>query len=152
MTFAPEWWHWLVLGIVLLLLELAIPAFFIIWFGLGGVLVGLLLLVAPSISLTAQVLVWTVASVAMTVLWFRVFRTDQYKTQVGQTAGAALGEVGLLITAVAPYQPGQLRFQKPILGAEQWECRADESIAAGERVRVVSVSGSYVNVEPASRS
>ena len=147
MTFAPEWWHWLVLGIVLMLLELAIPAFFIIWFGLGGVLVGLLLLVAPSLSLTAQVIVWTVASVAMTVLWFRVFRTDQQKTRIGQTAGAAIGEVGLLITAVGPYQPGQLRFQKPVLGAEQWECRSDDAIAAGERVRVVSVAGSYVNIE-----
>ncbi len=147
MTFAPQWWHWLVLGIVLMLLELAIPAFFIIWFGLAAMLVGLVLLVAPSLSLTAQVIVWTAASVAMTMLWFRVFRTDQHKTRVGQTAGVAIGEVGLLTTAVGPYQPGRLRFQKPVLGAEQWECRSDDVIVAGERVRVVSVAGSYVNVE-----
>ncbi|TVO53446.1 MAG: NfeD family protein [Denitromonas halophila] len=146
MEFVPTWWHWLVVGIVLMLAELAIPAFFVIWFGLGAVLVGLLLLVAPALSLTVQLLLWTVASVGLTVLWFRVFRTDQHKTRIGQAGGTVIGEVGLLTTPVAPFQPGQVRFQKPVLGAEQWECRAEDTIASGERVRVLSVEGSYVNV------
>ena len=38
----PEWWHWIVGGIVLVLAELAIPSFFIVWFGLGALLTGLL--------------------------------------------------------------------------------------------------------------
>ncbi|MEZ5611597.1 MAG: NfeD family protein [Rhodocyclaceae bacterium] len=129
-----------------MLAELAIPAFFVIWFGLGAVLVGLLLLVAPALSLTTQVVMWTLASVALTVAWFRIFRTDQHKTRFGQAGSGAVGEIGLLTSAVAPYQPGQVRFQKPVLGAEQWECRADDAIAAGERVRVVSVEGNYVMV------
>ena len=99
-------------------------------------------------SLTAQVVLWTAASVAMTVLWFRVFRNDTHSTRSGQT-GSAVGEIGLLATAVAPYQPGQVRFQKPLLGAETWECRADEPIAAGERVRVLTVEGNYVLVQKA---
>ncbi len=142
------WWHWVVVGIVLMLLELAVPAFFIIWFGIGAILVGLAMIVAPALSLTAQVVLWTAASVAMTVLWFRVFRTDRHTTRSGQTA-SVVGEMGLLATAVAPFQPGQVRFQKPVLGAEQWECRADEEIAAGERVRVVSVEGNFVQVKKA---
>ena len=47
-----EWWHWVVGGIVLILAELAIPSFFIVWFGLGALLVGLLAL-AFDLSLTA---------------------------------------------------------------------------------------------------
>ena len=39
-----EWWHWIVLGIALVIAELAVPAFFVIWFGLGALLVGLALL------------------------------------------------------------------------------------------------------------
>ncbi len=146
MEFVPAWWHWLVVGIILMLAELAIPAFFVIWFGLGALLVGLVLLLAPALSLTAQLLLWTLASVALTVSWFRVFRSDQHKTRVGQANGAVIGEIGLLTTAVAPFQPGQVRFQKPVLGAETWECRAEDVIASGERVRVLSVEGSYVNV------
>ena len=146
MEFSPAWWHWLVTGIALMLLELAIPAFFVIWFGLAALLVGFALLIAPGLSFTTQIVLWTIASIGLTVLWFRVFRVDQHKTRIGQTSGAAIGEIGLLTTAVEPYQPGRVRFQKPVLGAEQWECRADDTIAAGERVRVLSVEGSYVKV------
>ena len=56
-----EWWHWVVGGIVLILAELAIPSFFIVWFGLGALLVGLLAL-AFDLSLTAQLATWTLAS------------------------------------------------------------------------------------------
>ncbi|GAB3386026.1 hypothetical protein GCM10027514_26540 [Azotobacter armeniacus] len=63
-----EWWHWVVGGVVLILLELAIPAFFVIWFGLWA------LLLAGALSLTAQLLVWIPSSLAMTALCFGVFR------------------------------------------------------------------------------
>jgi hypothetical protein len=39
-------------GVALVVAELAVPAFFIIWFGLGALLVGLLLLVAPAMGMT----------------------------------------------------------------------------------------------------
>ena len=37
------WWHWVVLGIVLVLLELAVPTFFLVWFGVGAIVVGIAL-------------------------------------------------------------------------------------------------------------
>ena len=52
----PEWWHWAVLGIGLVIAELAVPAFFIVWFGLGALLVSVVVLVVPSLGLTAQLL------------------------------------------------------------------------------------------------
>ena len=58
----PEWWHWIVGGIVLVLAELVIPSFFIVWFGLGALLVGLLLLAVPDLSLPTQIVAWTAAS------------------------------------------------------------------------------------------
>jgi membrane protein implicated in regulation of membrane protease activity len=73
-TLTMEWWYWVVAGIILTLMELVVPSFFILWFGLGAVLVGLLLLVAPEFPLTGQILLWTIASVTMTVLWFRFFQ------------------------------------------------------------------------------
>ena len=90
------WWHWMILGLALGLLELAVPAFFVIWFGLGALLVGTAMLVVPGMTFTVQILFWTAASVAMTVLWFRVFRDDGGKTRAGQ-ANEVLGEVGVLV-------------------------------------------------------
>ena len=144
-----EWWHWEIAGIALVLLELAVPAFFVIWFGFGAMLVGLVLLLAPGLALSAQIGVWVLASVAMTVLWFRVFKRSQHKTLVGTAAGEVIGEIGLLVSAVAPFERGKVRFQRPVLGAEEWVCMAESAIAAGERVRVVSVEGSYVKVAKA---
>lgn len=144
-----EWWHWEVAGLALVLLELAIPAFFVIWFGFGAMLVGLALLVSPGLGLPAQIGLWVAASVAMAVLWFRVFRRSDHKTLVGTAAGEVIGEVGLLVGAVAPFQRGRVRFQRPILGAEEWACMADGEIAAGERVKVLSVEGSFVKVTKA---
>ena len=141
-----EWWHWVVLGIVLVLAELAVPAFFIIWFGLGALLVGLLLLVAPAMGMTLQLALWCVASLAMVALWFRVFKRGEHKTRIGQSDGDTIGEIGLMAKAAAPFERGRVRFQKPLLGSEEWECVVDEAIAAGERVRVVAVEGSFLKV------
>lgn len=144
-----EWWYWVVGGVLLILLELAIPAFFVLWFGLGALLVGLLMLLAGALALTTQLLVWGLASLAMMALWFQVFRRDRHKTLIGTADGTVLGEVGLLVGAVEPFQRGKVRFQRPILGADEWVCVAETAIAAGERVRVVSVEGSFIKVAKA---
>jgi membrane protein implicated in regulation of membrane protease activity len=143
------WWHWMVLGLGLGLLELVVPAFFVIWFGLGALLVGVAMLIIPGMAFSAQILLWTAASVAMTVLWFKVLRKDGEKTRSGQ-ADAALGEIGVLVRAVEPLgvesARGEVRFQKPIMGSDVWPCLADEAIAAGERVKVLAVVGQILKV------
>ena len=141
----PEWWYWIVGGIVLVLAELVIPSFFIVWFGLGALLTGLLTL-AFGLAVTAQLATWTLASLAMAGLWFRVFKQSFVKTRVGTADGEVIGEIGLLVSAVAPFERGKVRFQRPVLGSEEWVCLADAAIAAGERVKVVAVEGSFLKV------
>lgn len=141
----PEWWHWVVAGVALILAELAVPAFVLIWFGLGALVVALLAFVAD-VGLTAQLFVWLVVSVVLVFLWFKVFKPGSHKTRIGTSDADVLGEIGLLTHDVAPFQKGQVRFQKPVLGADSWECIADEAIKAGERVKVVSVEGSFLKV------
>ncbi|MBS1190594.1 MAG: hypothetical protein H6R10_2386 [Rhodocyclaceae bacterium] len=141
-----EWWQWVVGGIVLVIAELAVPAFFIIWFGLGALLVGVVMFLAPALTTTAQLSLWMVASVAMVILWFRIFKASYYKTRIGSAGGEAIGEIGLLVGAIAPFERGRVRFQRPVLGAEEWECLAETAIAAGERVKVVAIEGSFLKV------
>lgn len=139
------WWHWMVFGLALGLAELAVPSFFLIWFALGALLVGAALLVAPELSLAAQILLWTLASAAMTILWFKVLRDKSNLMRSGQ-ADDVLGEIGVLVRAVQPFEKGEVRFQKPVMGSEVWPCLADEAIAAGERVRVLAVDGQLLKV------
>lgn len=140
-----QWWYWAVGGMALVLLELLLTSFFVIWFGLGALGVALLVWLAPALSLGTQVLAWALASVVLTLLWFNVFKAS---AQGGPqwSAEDALGEVGLVTLAVTPFQRGRVRFQKPLMGAEEWPCVADASIAAGERVQVLAVEGNLVRV------
>ncbi|MDR3352436.1 MAG: NfeD family protein [Zoogloeaceae bacterium] len=142
----PEWWHWVVLGLCLSIAELAVPAFFIVWFGLGAVFVGLFLLLAPGLSLAAQLLVWAGASGAFVAVWFRYLR-PRTRTSVGTSADSVAGEIGILVSELPLHARGRVRFQKPILGADQWECYAEQHLMAGERVRVVAVEGNFIKVE-----
>lgn len=141
-----EWWHWMVLGVVLVLLELAVPAFFVIWFGLGALIVGAALAVAPGIPLPGQIALWIVASLAFVVLWFKVFKAQVHRTRVGLSEGQFSGEVGLATRPIMPFQKGQVRFQKPILGSDVWEAIASEDIAVGERIKVLDVEGNILRV------
>jgi membrane protein implicated in regulation of membrane protease activity len=141
-----EWWHWIVLGLGLAIAELAIPSFFIIWFGIGALCVGLLLLIMPDLTLATQLLVWAIASCIFVVLWFRYLR-PRTRTTVGTSAANVTGEVGILVNELPLQTRGLVRFQKPILGADTWECYAEQHLQAGDRVRVVAVEGNFIKVE-----
>src|SRR5262245_58132291 len=124
--------------------ELAVPAFFLIWFGAAAVVVGVVAAIFPAFPLAWQVVAWTAISIAFIWLWFKVFKVGDHRTRVGMSTGALVGEVGLVIRDMRPFAKGQVRFQKPILGAEVWEALADEEIKTGERVRVLGVEGNIL--------
>lgn len=140
------WWLWAIGGIALILAELAVPAFVLIWFGLGALVVALVELVGPGFSLTTQFATWLVVSLALVFLWFKIFKPGFFKTRVGLSDTAAIGEVGILTKEVAPFQKGEVRFQKPTLGSDVWACISDEPLSGGTRVRVLSVEGSLLKV------
>ena len=70
MPFVIVYWHWLVLGMILIIAEIFVPSFTILWFGLGAIVVALILLVFPNMSLAWQLAVWAVSSSVLTFLWF----------------------------------------------------------------------------------
>lgn len=139
------WWHWAVAGIVLIVAELVVPSFVLIWFGVGALVVALVVALAAP-GLTAQLAIWLVVSLALVAGWFKVFKPNMHKTRIGMADANVTGEIGVLVRDVAPYEKGQVRFQKPILGADVWDCIADEAIKNGERVRVLDVEGSFLKI------
>ena len=141
-----EWWQWAVAGIVLVLAELAVPAFVLIWFGLGALIVALIVAILPLMGNTTQLSVWLVVSVSLVGFWFKIFKPNIHKTHVGMSDYNLVGEIGLLTREVAPFQNGEVRFQKPMLGSDVWPCMADETILAGARVKVLAIEGSFLKV------
>ena len=143
------WWHWLVLGLILVGLELVVPSFTIIWFWLGAVLVGIILALVPGFSVGGQILTWAVASALLTVAWFRFFN-PRTRSFAGSKC-VVIGEIGLVIRAAAPGATGTVKFQLPLLGGDEWPCIADEALDVGDRVRVVDMEGQVMKVEKTER-
>lgn len=134
------WWHWIVLGVVLVLMELVVPSFTIFWFGLGALVTGLLLAILPDISLKWQILVFSASSIGFTFYWFRFFGPRRKIKTLLMDEQAAIGQTGIAATrAMVPGEIGRVVFSVPVLGEESWMYLADEPIETGNRLRVVAI-------------
>lgn len=139
-----EYWMWVAAAIVLALLEIVMPAFFALLFGISALVVGLITWFYPDISLQAQLIIWAVLGAVITVLWFKVFRPTSKPVVRDE---AVVGQIGMVVTDIAPTRPGKVRFTIPVLGEPEWEASAATAIATGERVSVVGVKKNILVVE-----
>lgn len=146
--FEVEYWHWIVLGMLMILAELAIPSFTIFWFGLGGFVVATLLGVGVDLSIAAQLTIWAISSALFTLLWFKLFKPFMAdKTKAGIAKEAIFGESGLVIKAPSDGQRGTVRFTTPLLGAEEWPIICEQPLNVGDRVYIKELSGNTLIVE-----
>ncbi|MGB1868763.1 MAG: NfeD family protein [Porticoccaceae bacterium] len=140
------YWHWLVLGVVLVVAEIFIPSFTILWFGLGALVVGVAALLFD-IPLSMQVLIWTLFSVLFTVLWFKWVKPMMVDSSNSQAAReSAIGESGQVIKLPAGDTRGRLRFSTPILGKDEWEFSCETEVALGDRLHIQEISGNVLVV------
>jgi len=132
------WWLWIVLGLVLIALELATPGgFFVIFFGVGALAVGGLVLLDVVRAIWAQWLLFPLIALVS----LRLFRQPLLGyMRVGQDhdVDSLVGEVAVAVGDIRPGQHG-----KAELRGSSWSARnVDTStLAAGQRCRVVAVQG-----------
>lgn len=138
------WWHWVVLALVLIGIEMMTPTFFLMWMGLGALLTALAAgLFNPGFAV--QLTLWAVASGVMTAVWLQFFRNPD-RTHAGQAKEGVLGITGLVTRAVPEMGEGEILFQRPVLGADRWPAVADAPIAAGEKAKIVDVQGQTLKI------
>ena len=149
MEFAFEPWHWFVLGVVLMLSELVLPAFAALWFGIAAIMVGILFWLFPMMGFTTQIVTWIILSILCTLLWFKFIKplsTD--KTKAGLSREATIGQVGMVIKIHLEHDLTTVRFPMPVLGSDEWNCRSLEPVRVGDRVRVIDILGNELVVKP----
>ena len=147
MKFGILYWHWLVLGMVLIIAEIFVPSFTIFWFGLGAVFVAVIMLVFPEIRFSWQLFIWAIASSGFTFLWFRFIRPmARDKTMAGISREAAIGQTGQVIRIPQDETRGRVRFTTPLLGSEEWPFICDITVSLGDRVCITDISGNTLVV------
>lgn len=139
LKFSPLFW--IVIGLVITALEMVVPGFVIIWFGVAGLVTGILAFFIR--SPLAQVLIFCGLSAILVTTSQLIARriTKPEPEPVG--ANRLIGIEGLVIRPIEPPNIGRVK----VLG-EEWRAEAQTSLAAGDRVRVEKVDGTRLVVTP----
>ena len=140
-----EFWHWWVLGVVLLILEVFAPGAFFLWLAIAAGVLGLLVMAMPSMAWDMQLLVFAVLSVAAVVLGRLWLRRHPIVTDRPTLNRRGDQYVGRVFTLDEPVING---FGKIRVDDTTWKIRGDDC-AAGTRVRVVGVDGTTLVVDTA---
>lgn len=145
-----EPWHWLVLGMVLVILEMFITTFASLGFGLAAIIVAGLAWLLP-LPFFAQVVIWLVLSSIFVLAWFKYIKPlSVTRTKAGLGGAVIIGETGMIIVKPTPDRAGTVRFSVPIVGAAEWMCRTSgEEVEIGDRVVVTDIVGNELIVSSA---
>lgn len=138
------WLTWAIVGLALIGFEMVTPSFFIIWFGVGA-------LAAAGVArlgfnLVVQLLVFLVCTVVL-LAYTRRFADKLQGGHVTKTGySAVIGKVAIVTKRISA-QTGTGLVK--VLG-EEWSALAetDRSIAPGEKVEVMAVTGVRLIVRP----
>jgi len=138
-------WHWWAVAAVLLVCEMALPGVIFLFLAIGAALVGFVLLVAPGTGLEIQLIIFAVTSV-VAALGLRPLLAARLQTKAHATLNArAAALIGQVVTLDEPIVNGRGRAR---VGDGSWSVRGPDMVAGAE-VRIVSVNGSELTVEPA---
>ena len=141
------YWHWIVFGLLLIGLEIVLPTFMTLWFGLGAIFIGVVFFLFPDLPLAWQLLIWLLDSSLLVYVWFRFIQPQMKdKTKAGMGRESLIGETGIVIRVPQDGRRGMLRFPTPIMGDDEWEIICETCLAEGDRVIVIELSGNALVV------
>lgn len=140
------WWHWLVLGLLLVVAEMASAGgFYIIFFGVGAMVVGVISFVGLAGPAWFQLLMFAGVSVGGLLVFrsrlLRWLQGDPNRPQVD----SLVGEIGHASDDLPPGEVGRVELRGSI-----WSARNASTVLLprGVRCRVVRVEGLMLFVEP----
>jgi membrane protein implicated in regulation of membrane protease activity len=140
-----EWWIWLALGLVLMVIELATPSgFFVMFFGLGALTVGVLTRLGIAGPAWMEWLLFTVFSIVY-VLLFRDRLQQRVQRPDTDNIDTLIGELAMPRERIPPAGVGRVELRGTI-----WNARNDSTVPLepGRRSRVTRVDGLLVFVQP----
>ena len=138
------WWHWVVFGLALLVVELITGTFFVLTFAVAAVLVGIVSFLMP-ISFNSELLLWIVLSIIGMIIWFKWLR-DKKNPKSGQS-NYRFDTNGVVVKEILPKRRGEVVFDIPVLGNTTWVATSDEELSEGSRVEIVEVNGQLIKVK-----
>ena len=141
-----DFWHWWIIGIILIILELFAPGAFFLWMGIAAGLVGLILVIAPEMTWQYQFIVFAVVSVVSIVVWRNYL--NKHPTETDRPTLNMRGEqyVGRTFTLTEPVVNGvgKIKVDDTMWKIEGADCKS------GTKVKITKTDGAVFKVEVVS--
>ncbi len=140
------WWAWLLVGFLLVVAELLTPGgFYLLFFGLAGIVVGLLGLGGIALPAWGQWLLFSALSIGATLVFRKPLLERLQGKMPAPQADDLHGEIAMPVEAILPGAVGKVELR-----GTSWNARnaATRPLAAGERCRVVGMDGLQLLLEP----
>ena len=136
-------WHWLIVAVVFITLEMLVPGAFFLWMGVAAGIVGVLLYFVPVLSWLVQVIIFTVLSVVTLVIYKQYQKIHPVTTDQPKLNRRGEQYIGRVFTLDEPIvnSVGKVKVDDTT-----WKVRG-EDMSAGNKVRVVDVDGTTFVVE-----
>jgi membrane protein implicated in regulation of membrane protease activity len=136
-------WLWMIGGVLLLIMEVIAPGFFLVFIGAAAIATGLFTLLfglgtAPQLALFA---LYAMISVMLGRRFYANRTSDSADPLLNDRAARLVGKV-VTVAADVDEHHGRVR-----VGDGEWGARGGPA-AVGERVRITGVDGNCLNVEP----
>ena len=139
---------WIIAGLALLLLEFVVPGLIIFFFGVGALVVAVLMGIFGDLSLNLQLVIFLATSVVLLFLLRRFLQP----VFMGKTSGpdgsesdVYNGEKVSVTEAINPPREG-----KVTLHGTSWRAECDQTVAEGELVEVIKRKNLVLTVKKLS--
>ena len=139
---------WMILGVLLLIAELLTGTTYILWPAIAALLVGVLAFLLP-FGWEMQFMLFFIVSTVLLFVGHKYVRPQMKGGEPSDLNDRARAMVGMRVRAIADFELGRGRVQ---VGDTQWRAAmgGDGNAKAGEELRVLSVKGTTLTVEPYS--
>jgi len=137
------YWHWLIIAVALIILEILIPGAYFLWMGISAVVVGGAMFVFPQMPILVQILIYAVLSV-ITVVMYKSYRKKN-PLVTDEPALNRRGEqyIGRTFTLEEPIVNGEGKIK---VDDSTWKISGTDMVV-GASVRVIAIEGSILKVE-----
>lgn len=142
-----DFWHWFILGVIFIILEVFAPGAFFLWMGVAAAVVGFILWLLPDMGWEYQFLIFAVVSVVSIAVWrirLRKHPTESEDSTLNERTREYIGRTFPLEKAIEDGY-GQIKVDDA-----HWKVSGPD-LEKGAKVKVISVHGLTLNVEPVEK-
>jgi inner membrane protein len=140
-------WHWLCFGILILLGELLGAGGFLLGIGASALVVSLLQFIFPGIAWYWQLVIFSVMSILLTLIYWKRFKQFNEKTEQPLLNSRIQNLIGRQVTLIKAIEHGQGKVQ---IEDALWSVSFTQNLPIGTIVKITGAEGMVLLVEPVS--